>query len=146
MTHTFVHNDVNEMMKSFRYNAHPMGMFCSTIAALSTLHPESNPSLAGEGVYKDKKLRNKQIYRLLGNVPTLAANAYRQRIGKEYNVPSNLGYVENFLYMMDRLNEGDYRPHPKLVKALEVLFILHAEHEINCSTAAVRYCFTNIDI
>ena len=90
-------------------------------------------------IYKDKKLRNKQIYRLLGNVPTLAANAYRQRIGKEYNLPSsNLGYVENFLYMMDRLNEGTYRPHPKLVRALEVLFILHAEHEINCSTAAVR--------
>lgn len=105
MTHTFVHNDVNEMMKSFRYDAHPMGMFCSTMSALSTLHPESNPSLAGEGVYKDKKLRNKQIYRLLGNVPTLAANAYRHRIGKEYNLPApNLGYVENFLYMMDRIN------------------------------------------
>lgn len=140
MSHTFVHSDVNDMMKSFRYDAHPMGMFCSTVAALSTLHPEQNPSLAGETVYKDRKLRNKQIYRLLGNVPTLAANAYRHRIGRDYNLPStNMGYVENFLYMMDRLNENEFQPHPKLVRALEVLFILHAEHELNCSTAAVRY-------
>jgi citrate synthase len=82
MSHTFVHSDVNDMMKSFRFDAHPMGMFCSTVAALSTLHPEQNPSLAGENIYKDKKLRNKQIYRLLGNCPTLAANAYRHRIGR----------------------------------------------------------------
>jgi citrate synthase len=119
MTHTFVHSDVNNMMKAFRYDAHPMGMFCSTVAALSTLHPEQNPSLAGENIYKDKRLRNKQIYRLLGNVPTLAANAYRHRIGREYNLPSpNMGYVENFLFMMDRLNENEFVPHPKLVRAL----------------------------
>lgn len=127
-------------MKSFRYDAHPMGMLCSTIAAISTVHPEQNPSLVGETVYKNKEIRNKQIYRLLGNVPTLAANAYRHRIGREYNLPAdNLGYVENFLYMLDHLNQNNYRPHPKLVKALEVLFILHAEHELNCSTAAVRH-------
>jgi citrate synthase len=129
MSHTFIHSDVNNMMKGFRYDAHPMGMFCSTVAALSTLHPEQNPSLAGENIYKERKLRNKQIYRLLGNVPTLAANAYRHRIGRDYNLPStNMGYVENFLYMMDRLNENEFVPHPKLVRALEVLFILHAEH------------------
>lgn len=117
-----------------------MGMLCSAVAALSTLHPEQNPSLVGESVYKNKKIRNKQIYRLLGCVPTIAANAYRHRIGREYNKPhESFGYVENFLYMLDRLNEKDYRPHPKLVKALEILFILHAEHELNCSTAAVRH-------
>jgi citrate synthase len=140
MEHTFVHEDLLGMMTSFRYDAHPMGMLCSAVAALSTLHPEQNPSLVGESVYKNKKIRNKQIYRLLGCVPTIAANAYRHRIGREYNKPhENFGYVENFLYMLDRLNEKNYKPHPKLVKALEILFILHAEHELNCSTAAVRH-------
>ena len=85
-------------------------------------------------------MRNKQIYRLLGSVPTIAANAYRHRIGREYNKPpENAGYVESFLFMLDKLNENTFKPHPKLVKALEVLFILHAEHELNCSTAAVRH-------
>lgn len=94
MEHTFLHTDVGQLMKSFRYDAHPMGMLCSTLAALSTVHPEQNPSLVGEGVYKNKEMRNKQIYRIIGNVPTIAANAFRHRIGREYNVPSeNLGYV-----------------------------------------------------
>lgn len=119
MEHTFLHTDVGELMKSFRYDAHPMGMLCSTLAALSTVHPEQNPSLVGETVYKNKEIRNKQIYRLIGNVPTIAANAYRHRVGREYNTPAeNLGYVENFLYMLDKLNENSYRPHPKLTKAL----------------------------
>lgn len=119
MEHTFVHEDLLHMMDSFRYDAHPMGMLCSAVAALSTLHPEQNPSLVGETVYKNKKIRNKQIYRLLGGVPTIAANAYRHRIGREYNKPhDSAGYVENFLYMLDRLNESNYKPHPKLVKAL----------------------------
>jgi len=93
------------MMSAFTYDAHPMGMLCSTIAGLSTLHPEQNPSLVGEGVYKNKKVRNKQIYKILGNVPTIAANSYRHRIGRDFNLPSeNLGYVENFLFMLDKLN------------------------------------------
>jgi len=76
----------------------------------------------------------------LGTLPTIAAFAYRHRIGRDDNKPSSeLGYVENFLYMMDRLNENKYKPHPKLVRALDILFILHAEHELNCSTAAVRH-------
>lgn len=82
MEHTFLHTDVGELMKSFRYDAHPMGMLCSTIAALSTVHPEQNPSLVGETIYKNKEIRNKQIYRIMGNVPTIAANAYRHRIGR----------------------------------------------------------------
>jgi len=128
------------MMKSFRYDAHPMGMLVSTVAALSTFHPEANPALAGQDVYDDKKTRNKQVHRMLGIMPTLAANAYRHRIGRSYNKPQNdLGYVENFLYMLDHLTENKYKPHPKLVRALDVLFILHAEHELNCSTAAVRH-------
>jgi citrate synthase len=140
MTHTFYHIELNNMMKSFRYDAHPMGMFVSTMSAFSTFHPEANPALNGQGVYNDKKLRNKQMFRILGTAPTIAANAYRHRVGREYNAPhENLGYVENFFYMMDRLNEKDYKPHPKLVRSLEILFILHAEHELNCSTAAIRH-------
>lgn len=76
----------------------------------------------------------------MGVMPTIAANSFRHRIGRKYNTPAaNLGYVENFLYMLDRLNETNYRPNPKLVKALDVLFILHAEHELNCSTSAMRH-------
>ena len=76
----------------------------------------------------------------MGSIPTIAANAYRNRIGRPVNQPSpQLGYVENFLYMMDRLNETNYVPHPKISRVLDVLFILHAEHELNCSTAAMRH-------
>lgn len=82
MTHTMLHTDVLAMMKSFRYDAHPMGMLISTIAAYSTLKPEANPALSGESIYKDINTRNKQIYRLLGLVPTIAANSYRHRIGR----------------------------------------------------------------
>lgn len=140
MKHTILHTDVTNMMGSFRYDAHPMGMLISTISAYSTLHPEANPALSGESLYKDVDVRNKQVYRLLGLVPTIAANSYRHRIGRPYNPPSeNLSYVDNFLYMLDRLNEGTYKPHPKLTRALEILFILHAEHEMNCSTAFVRH-------
>jgi citrate synthase len=83
---------------------------------------------------------NKQIVRILGKAPTVAAAAYRHRIGRPYNLPQNhLGYTENLLYMMDRLAEPDYQPHPVLAKALDVMFILHADHEMNCSTAAMRH-------
>lgn len=140
MKHTFVHEDLKTMMKSFRFNAHPMGMLMTTISAMSTFHPEANPSLAGQDVYNDKKMRNKQIHRMLGTMPTLAAFAYRHRIGRPYENPSpDLGYTENFLYMLDKLNHKDYKPHPKLSKALDVLFILHADHELNCSTASMRH-------
>lgn len=140
MSHTLLHTDVLNMMKPFRYDAHPMGMLISTISGFSTFKPEANPALSGETIYKDINTRNKQIYRLLGLVPTIAANSYRHRIGREYNVPhEKLSYVENFLYMLDYLNEKNYKPHPKLTRALEVLFILHAEHEMNCSTSFVRH-------
>lgn len=96
MNHTIVHSDVTQMMKSFRYDAHPMSVLVSTISALSSFHPESNPALqGGHSVYDDEKLVNKQIYRILGNLPTLAANAYRIRIGRDFNQPNNkYGYVQ----------------------------------------------------
>jgi len=140
MKHTFVHEDLKTLMKSFRFNAHPMGMLMTSVAAMSTFHPEANPALAGQDVYNNKALRNKQIHRMLGTMPTLAAYAYRHRIGRPYNNPAeNMSYCENFLYMLDNLNQKDYKPHPKLVKALDVLFILHADHEFNCSTSAMRH-------
>lgn len=88
----------------------------------------------------NEELINKQIVRILGKAPTVAAAAYRHRIGRPHNLPQNhLGYTENLLYMMDRLAEAVYEPHPVLVRALDVMFILHADHEMNCSTAAMRH-------
>lgn len=141
MTHTFIHTDILNMIKSFHYDAHPMGIVVSTTSAMSTFQPEQNPALYPSiDPYADPLVMNKQIHRLLGRIPTIAACAYRHRIGRPYNLPGHgLNYVENFLFMMDRLNEETYRPHPKLVRALDILFILHAEHELNCSTAAMRH-------
>src|SRR5690554_1682938 len=142
MKHTFVHEDVKQMMKSFRYDAHPMGMMVSAVAAMSTFHPEANPALAGQDLYNDVQVRNKQIHRIMGTIPTIAAFAYRHRIGRPYVNPSvgeGLGYTENFLYMLDSLGQPGYRPHPRLARALDILFILHADHELNCSTAAMRH-------
>lgn len=145
-------------MKTFRYDAHPMGMVISSLAAMSTFYPDANPALAGSHIYADDpKLVNQQIYRIIGYVlsyfgfvsqsllrisklPTIAANAYRHRVGRPYNLPAtNLGYTANLFYMMDRLSEPNYEPDARLVKALDVMFILHADHELNCSTAAMRH-------
>jgi len=146
MEHTYLHNDMLQFMSAFRYDAHPMGMVMSTVAALGTFYPEQNSSLVpiGADVYKTAsggtEIRNKQIYRILGKVITIAANSYRHRIGKPFNEPVNhLTYTENFLYMMDRLSENNYMPNPRLAKILDVLFMLHADHELNCSTAAMRH-------
>lgn len=114
------------------------------MAAMSTFHAEANPALKGADLYargEGEKVMNKQILRILGKAPTVAASAYRHRIGRPTNLPRNdLDYCENLLYMMDSLTEGQaYKPHPVLVKALNVMFILHAEHEMNCSTAAMRH-------
>ena len=135
-----LHTDLGAMMKSFRYNAHPMGILISTVAALSTFHPEDNPALVGSSIFKDKEKMNKMIYRIIGTMPTMAANAYRHRIGRSYNKPDNsMGYVENFLMMLDKMGSERLIPHKKIVEALNLLFILHADHEQNCSTAAVRH-------
>jgi len=142
MRHTYVHQDLKALMNTFRYDSHPMGMLISTVAAMSTFHPEANPALAGQGVYNDQKLRNKQIHRIIGTMPTIAAFAYRQRIGRPYVDPApaeeNLSYAENFLYMLDKMNQTHYKPHPRLARALDILFILHADHELNCSTTSMR--------
>lgn len=141
MKHSFIHEDLAAMMKSFRFNSHPMGMLISTVAAMSTLHPEANPALTSQGVYNSLEVRNKQIHRILGTMPTIAAFAYRHRIGRPYVNPSHsaLSYTENFMFMLDQLSNPNYRPHPRLAKALDILFILHADHELNCSTAAMRH-------
>lgn len=141
MTHATYHEGLEKFVKAFRHDSHPMGMMSTLIAALSTYYPEANPAYVGAQVYKDKKVRNAHIYNLLGCAPAIAAACYRHKAGKPINQPNeNLGYVENFLYMMDKnTTDKDYRPHPKIVKAMEILFILHAEHELNCSTAAIRH-------
>jgi citrate synthase len=139
--HTYVHEDLKKSISAFRYDAHPMGMLISTISAMSTFHPEANPSLVSQDVYKDLKLRNKQIHRLIGTIPTISAFVYRHRIGRPYINPSgrDMTYTENFLYMLDKLSHVNYRPHPRLARALDILFILHADHELNNSTAAMRH-------
>lgn len=146
MKHTFVHTNVCELMKSFNYDAHPMGMFISCISALSTFHPEANPALKGSRIYiNDTRLQNKQIKRLIGKATTLAANAYRHRMGRHFNHPQNhLSYTDNFLYMLDHLDEKEYLPNAVLSRALDKLFILHAEHEMNCSTAAMRHISSSL--
>ncbi len=130
--HTFVHENVKKLMEGFRYDAHPMGMFVSTLAALSTFYPEAK-------LIFDDELRRKQILRLIGKVPTVAAFAYRHTKGMPYVYPDNdLSFVGNYLSMMFKIAELRYKPHPVLEKALDVLFILHIDHEQNCSTTAMR--------
>ena len=130
--HTMVHESLKKFIDGFRYDAHPMGVFVSTVAALSTFYPESKQ-------IRDPENRLHQITRLIAKVPTIAAYAYRHRMGLPYVQPDNdLGYTGNFLSMMFRMAERQYEPNPTLEKALDVLFILHADHEQNCSTSAMR--------
>jgi len=130
--HTILHESIKKFMDGFHHDAHPMGIFISTVAALSTFYPEAKR-------IEDEEVRRKQVVRLLAKVPTIAAFAYRHLRGLPYAYPDNeLSYVGNFLNMMFRVTELKYRPDPVLERALEVLFILHADHEQNCSTNAVR--------
>ncbi len=130
--HTMVHENIKKFMDGFNYDAHPMGIFLSTIGALSTFYPEAKN-------VGDINNRHLQMLRLIGKVPTLAAYAYRHSQGLPYVGPNNgLGYAANFLQMMFRMTEAPYAPHPALVRALDVLFILHADHEQNCSANAMR--------
>ena len=130
--HTYVHENIKEFMRGFRYDAHPMSMLTATVAALSSFYPEAKN-------IHDPDQRNISIIRLLAKVPTLAAFIYRHAKGLPFIYPDNdLSYVENFLSMVARMSEPKYEANPIFVKALEVLFILHADHEQNCSTNAVR--------
>lgn len=141
MRHSSVDQSLGEMIRQFRYNAHPMGMLASMLATMGTLYPEQNPALSGQDIYMDKAIRYKQVLRIIGQASTLTAMSYRHSRGLPFVEPNaELGYTENFLYMMDCAHEGpSYKPHPTLVKALDILFILHAEHELNCSTSAMRH-------
>ena len=131
-THTFVHENIKKFMDGFHYDANPMGMFVSTIAALSTFYPSAKK-------IQDPQERILTTYRLIGKVPTLAAFAYRHSIGMPYVHPDNeLSYAENFLSMMFKVAEPKFEPSPVLAKALDILFILHADHEQNCSANAMR--------
>jgi citrate synthase len=130
--HTFVHENVKDFMQGFRYDANPMGMLVASVGALSTFYPDANK-------IKDERVRAIQIIRLLAKMPTLAAFAFRHNMGQPYVYPDNdLAYAGNFLGMMYKMTELKYEPDPRLARALDVLFILHADHEQNASTSAVR--------
>jgi citrate synthase len=130
--HTMLHEKTKELLQGFNHDAHPMGMFVSTVAALSTAYPESRNVLSAEN-------RRLQILRLIGKVPTIAAYCYRHSLGYPYVYPDNdLSYTENFMNMLWRMVEPKYRANPVLSRALDILFILHADHEQNCSTNVMR--------
>ena len=130
--HTFIHESVKKFLDGFHYDAHPMGMMISAIAALSTFYPEAKDIFNQES-------RRKQTWRLIGKMPTLAAFSYRHSLGMPFSYPDNeLSYPGNFLNMLFKTTELKYRPNPTLERALDVLFILHADHEQNCSANAMR--------
>ena len=130
--HTIIHENIKKFIDGFHHDAHPMGMFVSAVAALSTFYAEAKR-------IADEQMRNNQIVRLIAKTPTLAAFAHRHSVGMPYAYPDNdLSYTGNFLNMMFKTTEVKYGPHPVLERALDVLFILHADHEQNCSTSAMR--------
>jgi citrate synthase len=130
--HTFIHESIKKLLDGFHYDAHPMGMLVSTVAALSTFYPEAKDIF-------NPQSRQKQTYRLIGKMPTLAAFAYRHSLGLPYVYPDNdLSYTGNFLSLLFKTSESKFKPNPTLERALDLLFILHADHEQNCSTSAMR--------
>jgi citrate synthase len=130
--HTMLHETTKTFLEGFRYDAHPMGMFISTVAALSTVYPEARN-------VHDPEVRKLQIYRLIGKVPTIAAYTYRHSLGYPYVYPDNdLSYPENFMNMLWKMAEPKYQANKVLARALDILFILHADHEQNCSANAMR--------
>ena len=130
--HTFIHESIKKFLDGFHYDAHPMGMLISTVAALSTFYPDAKDIF-------DPDSRRKQTYRLIGKMPTLSAFAYRHSLGMPFVYPDNeLSYCGNFLNMLFRTTELKYRANPTLERALDILFILHADHEQNCSSTAMR--------
>jgi citrate synthase len=130
--HTMLHENIKKFLEGFRYDAHPMGMFLSTVGALSTFYPDA------KNIF-DEESRRLQTIRLIAKVPSIAAYAFRHTIGRPYVLPDNeLSYSGNFLNMLFKMTEPRFKPHPVLERALDVLFILHADHEQNCSTSAMR--------
>ncbi|KAF9068261.1 peroxysomal citrate synthase [Rhodocollybia butyracea] len=143
MHHAVVHADAEQFFRSFRYDAHPMAILTSAFAYLGSYYSEANPSLQGQSLYtkgspESFAVMDKQIYRLIGKATTLAAMAYRVRQGRNFvTPPTGLSYTGSFLYQMDYLGEENYKPNPVLEKALDVLFLLHADHELNASATTV---------
>jgi citrate synthase len=132
MMHTMLHENIKKFLEGFRYDAHPMGMFLSAVGALSTFYPDA------KNIF-DAESRRLQMVRLIAKVPGIAAYVYRHNIGRPFVLPDNeLSFSGNFLNMLFRMTEPQYKPHPVLERALDVLFILHADHEQNCSTSAMR--------
>jgi citrate synthase len=130
--HTMLHENVKKFMEGFRYDAHPMGIFLSTVGCLSTFYPEARRIF-------DEEAREVQTFRLIAKVPSIAAYAYRHIVGRPYIYPENdLSFSGNFLNMLFKMPAEKYQPNPVLARALDVLFILHADHEQNCSTSAMR--------
>jgi len=130
--HTMLHETTKKFLEGFRWNAHPMGMLCSTVAALSTVYPEARHVL-------DPEIRQLQIMRLIGKMPTIAAYTYRHGLGYPYVYPDNdLSYTENFMNMLWKMVEPKYTANPIIARALDILFILHADHEQNCSANTMR--------
>jgi citrate synthase len=130
--HTFIHENIKQFMDGFHHDAHPMGMLVSTVGALSTFYPEAKD-------IDEEETRHKQIVRLIAKFPTLAAFAYRHSVGFRYAYPDNdLSFAGNFLNMMWKTTELKYEPDPVLERAMDVLLILHADHEQNCSTTTMR--------
>ena len=130
--HTMLHENIKKFLEGFRYDAHPMGMFLSAVGALSTFYPDA------KNIF-DAESRRLQMVRLIAKVPGIAAYAYRHNIGRPFVLPDNeLSFSGNFLNMLFKMTEPRYKPHPVLERALDVLFILHADHEQNCSTSAMR--------
>jgi citrate synthase len=130
--HTYVHENIKTFMDGFRYDAHPMSMLSSTVAALSGFYPDAKNT-------KDERSRRIQITRLIAKMPTLAAFSFRHSMGLPYVYPDNeLSYIGNFLAMLKKVGTTTYKVHPTLERALDILFILHADHEQNCSTTSVR--------
>src|SRR5690349_7490568 len=131
-THTMLHENIKHLMRGFRYDAHPMGVFLATVGALSTFYPDAKR-------VGDAEARLLQCERLIAKTPTVAAYAYRHSTGRFYVYPDNeLSFAGNFLNMLFKMTEAKYRVNPVLERALEVLFILHADHEQNCGTNAMR--------
>ncbi len=145
MRHSALPEGVQQCIAALPHDSHPMGVMMTGMAALGAFHPEANPAISGNGIYKGTgghAVRDKQIVRILGKAPALAAAAYHRKTGRRPPPPQQgLGYAESFLYMLDAAADGStgYRPNPRLAKALDIMFVLHAEHEMNCSTAAARH-------
>ena len=130
--HRLLHENIKKLMDGFQYDAHPMGVFLSTVGAFSTFYPDAKQIF-------DEQSRKKQVHRLIAKVPTIAAYAFRHSIGRPYVYPDDdLSFTGNFLNMLFKRTELKYKVNPVLERALDVLFILHADHEQNCSTSAMR--------